>query len=99
MESSMSEDKGKGQDELTTIHHRLDEQYKLIVDHIAEDRIQYEQQMKLSNSNLEAIAKLTASTQDVVNAWSTANNLQKFIKWIGGFSLLIAAVTWYIKNF
>ena len=54
--------------ELKEITRRLDEQYKLIVDHVAEDRVRYNQQMELSKSNLEAIAKLTASTQDVVNA-------------------------------
>ena len=54
---------------------------------------------ELYEKNMEAIAKLTESTQGVVDAWSTANNLHKFIKWLSGLAVVGTAFTWLAKTF
>lgn len=48
--------------------------------------------------NMEAIAALTKSTQGVVDAWSAANNFQKFIKWLSGFAVIGAIISWFITE-
>ena len=49
--------------------------------------------------NMEAIAALTKSTQEVVqstqgvvDAWKVANGFQKFVKWLSGFVFLGAII-------
>jgi hypothetical protein len=51
-------------------------------------------QDELHRQNMEAIAALTKSTQDVVDAWVFANTFQKFIKWASGFALIAVFINW-----
>lgn len=51
---------------------------------------------EMYEKNMEAIAKLTESTQGVVDAWTTANNLHKFTKWLSGFAIVGIVITWLI---
>lgn len=45
--------------------------------------------------NTVAIAALTKSTQGLVDAWSAAQSFQRFIKWLSGFAILVALVSWF----
>lgn len=56
------------------------------------DDLRHEQAMK-------EIAALRQATADVVNAWKVANGFQKFVKWLSGFAVLGAAITWASKHF
>jgi hypothetical protein len=44
--------------------------------------------------NMEAIKALTEATSAVVNAWTVAAGLQKFVKWISSFAVVGAAIMW-----
>lgn len=48
---------------------------------------------------MEEIHALTKATQGVVDAWSTANNLHRFIKWASGFAVVIIAIQWLNTKF
>ena len=48
--------------------------------------------------NMIAISKLTESTQGVVDAWSTANNFQKFAAWLSKFAVLVALIAWIVNK-
>jgi len=43
---------------------------------------------------VDAIEKLTATTQGVVDAWVFANTFHRFIKWLSGFAILVAVAAW-----
>lgn len=45
----------------------------------------------------EKIDALTTATEGLVSAWTTANNVQKFIKWISGIGVLAMVITWIIS--
>lgn len=48
--------------------------------------------------NAVNIAKLTQATQGVVEAWTVANGLSKFLKWLSSFAILGAIIIW-LKDF
>ena len=62
------------------------------------DAIDYEarqvRQDECHEKNMEAIDKLTKATSGLVTAYSTADNLQKFIVWLSKFSILGGALYW-----
>ena len=55
---------------------------------------------------VNAIAKLVSgyvnvgigSTKAIVDAWSAANQFQKFIKWASSFAIIGAIVSWVVTN-
>lgn len=44
------------------------------------------------------IDTLTEATEGLVAAWNTANNVQKFIKWISSLGFLGMLITWVISK-
>lgn len=56
------------------------------------DNIRHEQIM-------QEITELTQATAQVVNAWKVANGFQRFVKWLSGFAVLGAVITWLADKF
>tara|TARA_R110002153_G_scaffold150049_2_gene301633 strand:+ start:2490 stop:2771 length:282 start_codon:yes stop_codon:yes gene_type:complete len=48
--------------------------------------------------NATNIADLTKATQGVVEAWTVANGLSKFLKWLSSFAIIGASIIW-LKDF
>tara|TARA_R110000772_G_scaffold264083_1_gene384398 strand:+ start:2180 stop:2404 length:225 start_codon:yes stop_codon:yes gene_type:complete len=48
--------------------------------------------------NATNIAELTIATQGVVEAWTVANGLSKFLKWLSSFAIIGASIIW-LKDF
>lgn len=46
----------------------------------------------------ELLTNLTLATEGLVSAWTTANNVQKFIKWVSGIGLLGIVISWIIDK-
>jgi hypothetical protein len=74
-------------------------------DHITEHKTRDEEyearqirQDELHQQNMEAIADLTSATKDVVDAWVVANGLQRFVKWLSGFSFLGVVAAYLYKH-
>ena len=44
--------------------------------------------------NTEDIGRLTTSTLGLVETWTAANALSKFIKWVASFAVVGAGVAW-----
>lgn len=66
--------------------------------HILEDakvHTSYDARLEQQMTNVD---KLVMSTQGLVDAWTVANGLHKFIKWISGFAIVIAAAIWIAKR-
>ena len=67
------------------------EQYRADRKEFTEWRIK----MQLAHEqNMAAIKALTEATSVVVNAWTVAAGVQKFIKWVSSFAIVGAAVIW-----
>ena len=49
-------------------------------------------------ANVEAIHKLTCATEGLVSAWTTADNLQRFFKWVSAFGIAVGAVVWLVTT-
>jgi len=45
-----------------------------------------------------AIADLTGSTQGLVDAWTTGNNLYRFLKWLSGLAIIGGILTWFSNH-
>lgn len=71
---------------------RLDE-------HITLSNSRYKQLQELQGGNIEAIALLTKSTQNVVDAWVFVNTFGRFVKWIASFTVLGVAAKWLAATF
>tara|TARA_R110000772_G_scaffold68760_1_gene152348 strand:+ start:3327 stop:3590 length:264 start_codon:yes stop_codon:yes gene_type:complete len=48
--------------------------------------------------NATNIAQLTEATNGVVEAWTVANGLSKFLKWLSSFAIIGASIIW-LKDF
>ena len=46
---------------------------------------------------MHSIDCLAKSTKDVVDAWTFANTVQKFVKWLSGFAILGGIITYLSK--
>lgn len=44
--------------------------------------------------NASNIAELTEATKGVVEAWTVANGLSKFLKWLSSFAIIGGIVAW-----
>ena len=67
--------------------------------HCAEEEAKTIRHEEMYEKNMVAIATLVTSTQGVVDAWVFANSFHRFIKWLSGFALLGAAITWLQHTF
>lgn len=56
-------------------------------------------QDELQLANLKAINDLTKSTQGLVDAWTAANNLQRFVVWASKFAILAGAAAYLSTKF
>jgi len=57
---------------------------------------------KLQQDNSVAIGQLTAnvdrltsSTQGIVDVWTAGKTLQKAIKWLSGFAIVVTLINWW----
>lgn len=67
--------------------------------HLEEYAAREAKQDLMQAANMQAIAELTTATAAVVDAWKVANGFQRFIKWLSGFAVLGASITWAAKTF
>ena len=80
--------------DLKSLEGRLDKHIEEYIMHKQEYLERQAHQDEMQEKNMEAIAELVAATKGVVDAWAVANGFQKFIKWLGGFGLVGALITW-----
>jgi phage shock protein A len=74
-------------------------------DHVEEYKQQCrefsDRQMQLQRSHeqtMVAITALTQATKEIVNAWTVANGVQKFIKWLSSFAIVGVAIIWIVAK-
>lgn len=74
---------------------------RILEDHIKSDNIRYKHYDDMHEKNTNdiatlttAVSALTLSTQGLVDGWKAARTLQRFIKWLSGFSVLGVAAAW-----
>ena len=68
------------------------DEYRL---HITEEERRQERIIRAQETNTKNIADLTKATEGLVDAWNAANFLQKCIKWVSGFAIIGALITWF----
>lgn len=66
--------------------------------HLTEYDKRCKRQDEAYDKTMEAINKLTESTQGIVEAWTAANSFQRFIKWVSSFAVVGAVITWFYTN-
>ena len=66
---------------------------------LAAHKEDYEKQRTIEDERhsktMTEIAGIVEATAGIVDAWTTANSVQRFIKWLGGFGVLAAAIAWW----
>lgn len=81
----------------------LAEQLAKHLSEYAEHRLEYlERQLhqdQMQASNLKAISDLTTATKGLVDAWTVANNLQRFVVWVSKFAILAGVFTYFSGKF
>lgn len=53
----------------------------------------------IQESNLRAIEALTKATAGLVNAWTVANGVNRFVVWLSKFAVLGTACIWVARKF
>ncbi len=81
-----------------TLNRRFEDHLEEYRSFTAETRAIHSSLERLQLRNTEAIAHLTESTQGVVNAWTFANNLHKFIKWLVAFAASVFALMAWLHD-
>lgn len=88
-------------DELIKIKSRLEEHLKNFERHEKEELRRYSEYFKIQHSNKRKIDDLCRSTSDLVDAWQAAEGVVKFgvtvgkfVKWLGGFAIIMAMIDW-----
>lgn len=88
----------KDSEELIKLRERVEHH----LDWHRDDAVEYKERQRrhdmMQEHNLKAIADLTTATKGLVDAWTTASNVQKFVKWIATFALLGTAATWMVSK-
>ena len=82
-------------EELVRLRRRLDrhlDEYRL---HILEEERREERLQAALESNTKSIGELALATKGLVDVWNTASGLQRFVKWVTGFSGIALFVAWY----
>ena len=76
---------------LRSLSIKFDKHHTTLTNHITRfDRheeevlVRQDAQIVAQTLNTEAINRLSASTQGMVEAWTTANGVAKFVKWVSG---------------
>lgn len=87
------------EDELRELKARIEAHLEDYREHTSEYDERCKTQDKLYKNTMEAIDKLTQSTQGVVDAWVTARNLQRFVKWLSSFTIVAIAIGWLATKF
>ena len=92
--------------DLTEESGELDEFSRDLHAHIEKDRERWDKMVDNQRAIEIAVLKLTAqveqltkATEGVVEAWQTANALQRFLKWLGGFAIIGGLITWVLSHF
>lgn len=67
--------------------------------HLTEYTLRCERQDIAHEKNMEAISELAKSTKDIVDAWTTARNLQRFVSWLSSFAVMGAVIAWLHSKF
>ncbi len=86
------------QEDIDMLTEKLDEHISVCAKYMLDQQEINKRQDEAYAQNMEAIATLTKATQGVVDAWATANNFQKFIKWLSGFAIIGALIAWFVKE-
>lgn len=85
---------------------RMEHLNRRFEDHLLEEQLyrkeyllRQERQELNHEKNMEAIAALAEATKGVVEIWKVANSLQRFFRWLGGFSALAVILTYIFTHF
>lgn len=72
----------------------LELQSKRLNEHLDVDELRHKNYTEQQQNTMKAIAALTASTQGLVDAWTTVSNVQRFLRWVSYFAIVGVFATW-----
>lgn len=79
---------------------KLRKRFEVHLDEHRVDAAEYQElQLRQSLAHEEAmknISELTVATKGLVDAWNAASTIQRFFKWLSGFAVLVAIITWAV---
>jgi len=81
---------------LATDQHRHKDEFRM---HIMEDDIREDRLIRAQEQNTANIESLTKATQGLVDAWTAANLLSRFVKWLGSFAVVGTLLVWLNSKF
>ncbi len=87
-----------GDKDIILLQRRLDDHIEQFNSHVAEENDRWAHLIDVTERNTESITKLAKSTEGLVDAWVTTNNVGRFIKWISGFAFLGAIGAWLVQH-
>lgn len=100
----MSDDQ-PGNDDLILLQCKLDHHINEFHRHVEEEHERWNHLIDVQEQNNKAIAELTASTRDLVEAWNTAAGVVKagatlgrFGKWLASIAIFGVIFSWLIEH-
>lgn len=95
----MREEAENNRRRVADLRRELDSHKEAFIKHVNEDQLRWDRLLVAQEANTKSIEALTHATQGLVDAWSAASAFQRFIKWLSGFALLGAGITWFVSKF
>lgn len=84
-------------EEVTELKRRFEdhlEDYRVHTNDEIERKVRDDERYTQTMHSIDCLAK---STKDVVDAWTFANTVQKFVKWLSGFAILGGIIAYFSK--
>ena len=92
-------------EELIKIKTQLEDHLIHFERHEREEKQRHVDYVRVQKDNTKKIDALISQSTDLLSAWQTAEGAVKFgvvagrfVKWIGGFAVLVAVFDWFHKN-
>lgn len=82
--------------DIDSLSTNIEDLHKQLNEHINH----YELRQREQDIRLEAIqnslSSISSDMKPIVDAWTTATGIQKFLKWLSGFGLLLILIIWVV---
>jgi len=63
-----------------------------------DENLRWDRHLEAMERNSEQIQQLAEATKGIVEAWTTANAFQRFVKWLSSFSIIGVVIAWIYHN-
>ena len=86
------------EERINLLEQRIDDHINDFNEHKELENTRWDKLILLQEQNTQYVKELTESTKDIIEAWHTADNIGRFVKWLSGFGAFGLFILWCIDK-